>query len=445
MSKQPTILVIDDEAAILRVLRLNLENEGYKVHSAASAPEGLRILTEKPVDTILVDFKMPEMNGLEFLEHSIAKYPEIPVIMVTAFGTIEMAVEAMRKGAFSYLTKPMNYEEMLLLLKQAVEKKQLIHDVRELRQEVRKQNRFENIITNNIKMNEMLDIVANVAATDASVLIRGETGTGKELIAKALHYNSHRAEKPFRSINCTTLADSLLESELFGHVKGAFTGATRDRAGLFEHADGGTLFLDEIGDISANMQGKLLRVLQEMEFERLGSNETVKVDVRIIAATNRNLEEAISQGKFRGDLFFRLNVIPVFIPPLRERKDDIALLADHFLEKFCLKHKKTNRTIPAELMSMLLTHDWPGNIRELENSLERAVIFSKNERLTAADFSIFEGRDPIPPQRSRNERERLLELEKKYAGYPNTLAMIANELGVDASTLYRKRKKHGLL
>ena len=445
MPKGSTILVIDDETAILNVMELNLSNEGHTVITATSAPEGLRIMSERIVDTVLVDYKMPEMSGLEFLEKAKDKYPDIPIIMITAFGTIEMAVEAMRKGALSYLTKPVNFEEMILLVNQATEKKQLIDEVQELKHEARKHSEFVDIITNNKKMLSMLDMVSSVAATDATVLVRGETGTGKELVAKAVHYKSLRADKQFVSINCAALPDSLLESELFGHVRGAFTGAVKDRKGHFEGADGGTLFLDEIGDISPSMQAKLLRVLQEMEFERVGSNKTIKIDVRIITATNRDLEEAIRQGNFREDLYFRLNVIPVNIPALRERKDDIILLANHFLEKFCEKHKKRGRVIPPELMTMLLGYDWPGNVRELENSLERAVIFSKDENLEARNFTMFDGISVNPPTNSKNEKDQLVELEQKYAGYPNTLSMIARDMNIDASTLYRKRKKYGLL
>ncbi len=445
MSKNCTILVVDDESAILEVMQLNLAAKGYVVYTSSSGQDGLRLLGEKVVDLVLVDFKMPGMNGLEFLQHVQRRYPDLLVIMVTAHGTIQMAVEAMRLGAFSYLTKPLNYEEMFLLVSQALEKKQLLCEVRELKQEVSKQHRFANIITNNSTMVALLERVATIARTDATVLVRGETGTGKELIAKALHYASPRAAHPLVSVNCTALPEGLLESELFGHVKGSFTGATRDRMGRFEAADGGSLFLDEIGDISPNMQAKLLRVLQEMEFERLGSNETVKVDVRIIASTNRPLEEAIKTGRFREDLFYRLNVIPVYVPPLRERKDDIVLLAHHFLEKLRRKHKKTGRIISSALMTRLLAYDWPGNVRELEHSLERAIILSHGEELELEYFPPFGNTPDATITRPQGERELLLELEERYANVPNTLAMVAKEMGIDASTLYRKRKKYGLL
>jgi len=445
MAKQGAILVVDDEAAILEVMQLNLVAKGYVVYLASSGPAGLRLLAEKVVDAVLVDFKMPGMNGLEFLQHVHRTHPDIPVIMVTAYGTIQMAVEAMRIGAFSYLTKPLNYEEMFLLVRQALEKQQLVCEVRELKQQVGQENRFANIITNNRKMMELLELVATIARTDATVLVRGETGTGKELLAKALHYASPRAARPLVTVNCTALSEGLLESELFGHVKGAFTGATRDHKGRFEAADGGSLFLDEIGDISPSMQAKLLRVLQEMEFERVGSNETIKVDVRIIASTNRPLEEAIKMGRFREDLFYRLNVIPVYVPPLRERKDDIVLLAQHFLEKFRQKHKKTGRIISSALMTGLLGYDWPGNVRELEHSIERAIILSQGEELEIEHFPTLGKATDDTVARPQGERERLLELEEKYAGVPNTLAMVAQEMGIDASTLYRKRKKYGLL
>ncbi len=442
MPERSTILVVDDETAILEVMRLNLESQGYRVETARVAEEGLRLLAEKIVDAVLVDYKMPGMNGIEFLEKVQERYSHLPVIMVTAFGSIEMAVEAMKKGAFNYLTKPLNYEEMFLLLKQAVEKKRLVENVQELQKAVKNKYRFDSIITNNKKMLDLLEVVDNVAGTDATALIRGETGTGKELIARAIHYNSVRAEKPFVKINCTALPDSLLETELFGHVRGAFTGANRDRKGRFEMADGGTLFLDEIGDISQNMQAKLLRVLQEMEFERLGSNETIKIDVRIIASTNLDMEKAIREGRFREDLFFRLNVVPLYLPPLRERKDDIYLLANTFLERFNERHKKTIRVIPPDLMTALLQYDWPGNVRELENCIERGVVLSRNDTLEARNFKMFEVE---PVKRKKTEKDILIELEEKYAGFPNTLALVARELGINVSTLYRKRKKYGII
>ena len=442
MSTPFRILVVDDEEAILEVMRLNLSREGYQVYTAPTGEDGLTFLRDKIVDAVIVDYKMPGMNGIEFLEKIRQKRSEIPIIMVTAYGTIEMAVEAMKNGAYNYLTKPLNYEEMFLLLSQALEKKCLVEDVQELKKEVRNRFRFDNIVTNNKKMKEILDMVGDVAGTDATILIRGETGTGKELIARAIHYHSLRPDKPFIKVNCTALPETLLETELFGHVKGAFTGATRERKGRFEAADGGTLFLDEIGDISQSMQLKLLRVLQEMEFEKLGSNETQKVDVRILASTNRNMEEAIQEGSFREDLFYRLNVVPVFIPPLRERKDDIYALANVFLERFNKKHKRNISVIPSELMMILLNYDWPGNVRELENNLERAVILTKEETLNIDSFRAFGG---IPEKKKKSEKEMLLELEEKYSGFPNTLDRVANELGINASTLYRKRKKYGLI
>lgn len=442
MPERSTILVVDDEAAILEVMRLNLESQGYRVETALVAEEGLRLLAEKIIDAVLVDYKMPGMNGIEFIEKVKARCSHLPVIMVTAFGSIEMAVEAMKKGAFNYLTKPLNYEEMFLLLKQAVEKKRLVENVQELQKVVKNKYRFDSIITNSKKMLDLLEVVDNVAGTDATALIRGETGTGKELIARAIHYNSVRAGKPFVKINCTALPDSLLETELFGHVRGAFTGANRDRKGRFEVADGGTLLLDEIGDISQNMQAKMLRVLQEMEFERLGSNETIRVDVRIIASTHLDMEKAIREGRFREDLYFRLNVVPILIPPLRERKDDIYLLANTFLERFNKKHKKNIRVIPSDLLTRFLQYDWPGNVRELENSIERGVVLSRHDALDVKYFQNFQAE---PLEKKKAEKDLLIELEEKYAGLPNTLALVARELGINVSTLYRKRKKYGII
>jgi DNA-binding NtrC family response regulator len=441
-----TILIIDDDRAILKVMQMNLEQEGFTVFTADNGKDSLRILQEKYIDVVLLDHQMPDTSGLELLKIIKGKYTDLPVIMVTAYGTIEMAVGAMKSGAFHYLAKPINYDEMFLLLKNAMEQRRLLNKVEMLTQEVKKIYCLENIITNNQKMTEILETALNVADTEATILIMGETGTGKELIAKAIHYNSRRSKGPFVKVNCTALSEALLESELFGHEKGAYTGAYKMRKGRFELADGGSIFLDEMGDIPVSMQLKLLRVLQEMEFERVGGGETLKVDVRVIAATNKDLEGAMKIGVFREDLYYRINVITIKIPPLRERKDDIPLLVNYFIDKFNKKNNKNIREASPELLDLLTEYHWPGNIRELENTIERAVILEKANILTPAHFSsIDEKMTGSELKDEKDEKTLLLELEGKYKGAPDKLARIADELKINPSTLYRKRKKYGLL
>ena len=440
-----TILIIDDEKAILKVMEMNLQREEYVVFTADNGKDGLRILQEKDVDVILLDHQMPDINGIELLKIIKNRYKDLPVIMITAYGTIEMAVDAMKLGAFHYLTKPINYDEMFILIKNAVEQKKLLNRVEMLTQEVRKFYGLENIITNNQRMKDILEMIPGVADTEATILIMSETGTGKELIARAIHYNSKRAKGPFVKVNCTALSETILESELFGHEKGAFTGAYKMRKGRFETADGGSIFLDEMGDIPISMQLKLLRVLQEMEFERVGGSETIKVDVRVITATNRDLEDAVKKGTFREDLYYRINIIPIKIPPLRERRDDIPLLVNHFIEKFNRKNKKNIKEPSAELMSMLMEYDWPGNIRELENAIERIVILEKGELLTARYFTEIGKKMTGAESELKDEKRLLLTLEEKYKNEPDMLKRIAEELKVNPSTLYRKRKRYGLL
>lgn len=440
-----SILIIDDEKAILKVMEMNLQREGYSVFTADNGNDGLKILQEKDIDVLLLDHQMPDINGLELLKIIKNRYKDLSVIMVTAYGTIEMAVDAMKLGAFHYLTKPINFDEMYIIIKNAVEQKKLLNRVEMLTQEVKKLYGMESIITNNQRMKEILEMLPGVADTEATILIMGETGTGKELIAKAIHYNSKRAKGPFVKVNCTALSETILESELFGHERGAFTGAYKLRKGRFEVADSGSIFLDEMGDIPISMQLKLLRVLQEMEFERVGGSETIKVDVRVIAATNRDLEDAVKKGTFREDLYYRINIIPVRIPPLRERKDDIPLLAIHFIDKFNKKNKKNIKEPSAELIAMLIEYSWPGNIRELENSIERAVILEKGEILTTRYFTEIGNRMTGDESESKDEKQLLVSLEEKYKNEPDILKRIADELKINPSTLYRKRKKYGLI
>ncbi len=371
------ILVVEDEHDTLELMAEVFLNKGYRVDKASNGIEALRSVKVNEPDIILTDILMPGMDGMELLRNLAKEYPHIPVIMITAYGTIDNAVEAMKLGAKDYITKPLRFEELTSKVERITQLSSLIKENEFLLNKLQQKYDFTNIIGKTSKIKDLLELVRDVAATNATALIRGESGTGKELIANAIHYNSSRMKRPFIKINCAVLAESLLESELFGHVKGAFTGAIKDKVGRFELANGGTLFLDEIGDISLKMQSQLLRVLQQGEFERVGGTETLRVDVRIIAATNKNLEEAMERGEFRQDLFYRLNVIPITVPPLRERREDIQYLVSHFIEKFNKIYGKNIREITPKAMAILKNYDYPGNIRELENLIERIVVLNR--------------------------------------------------------------------
>ena len=380
------ILIVDDEVDALDLMEELFLKHGYETFTARNGMEALAIINDQEPDILISDMVMPEMDGIKLLEVIGKKYPDISVIMITAHGTIETAVETMKKGAKDYILKPLRLDEILAKVETISQLKSLMKENLYLREKLSQKYNFNNIIGKNRKMLELFDLIKDIAKTNSTVLINGESGTGKELIANAIHFNSERIKKPFVKVNCGVLAENLLESELFGHVKGSFTGAIRDKMGRFEIANGGTIFLDEIGDISPNMQLKLLRVLQEGEFERVGGTETIKVDVRIIAATNRDLNTMMMKGEFRQDLYYRLNVIPLEVPPLRERKDDIPLLITHFLDKFVKQFKKKIESIDDDVMKCLQYYNWQGNIRELENLLERAVVLNKTSKLTLKDF-----------------------------------------------------------
>ncbi len=383
-----TILIVEDEAKMRRLLELNLGDEGLATFSAGDAEEGLKVLGREAIDLILTDFKLPGMNGLEFL-HAIRKInAEAPVILMTAFGSVETAVEAMRNGASNYVLKPFSLEEIKLVVRRELDVRQLLFENRSLREELGKRYDYPNIVAKSGRMQEVLAAVERVAPTNSTALIGGESGVGKELIARAIHQRSMRAKGPFIKINCTAIPENLLESELFGYEKGAFTGATTSKPGKFELADKGTLFLDEIGDVPTTTQAKLLRVLQEREFERLGGTRTIKVDVRMIAATNRDLRAALEQGTFREDLYYRLNVVPIDVPPLREHKEDIPGLVEHFLERYSKDSGKQIRSVAPAAMQTLTSFHWPGNVRELQNIVERAVTFAKGERIEASDIQL---------------------------------------------------------
>jgi len=368
------ILVIDDSPEILTLFSEYLKAEGYEVDTSADGSAGIEMIEKKFYDLIVTDLKMPGVDGMKVLEFAMNRSPDSLCIILTGYGTVKNAVEAIKLGAFDYLTKPVKMDEILVTLKRALEYRNLKMENINLKNQLKKKYKFENIIGDHEGVQKVFEIVEKVADTDSTILILGESGTGKELIAKAIHYNSYRRERPFIPVNCAAIPSELLESELFGHEKGAFTNAIRTRIGRFELASGGTVFLDEIGDMNPLLQSKLLRVLQERQFERIGGIKTIKTDIRVIAATHQDLKQAVQQKRFREDLYYRLNVIPVRIPPLRERKTDIPLLAHHFLDHFNRSKKKKIKGITDEAMESLMSYDWPGNVRELENTIERVVI-----------------------------------------------------------------------
>jgi len=384
----PTILIIEDEAKMRRLLELNLGEAGFKTLSAGEAETGLKLLGSEPVDLVLTDLKLPGMSGLVFLQTAKQQNPALPIVVMTAFGSVETAVEAMKAGASDYVLKPFSLEEMRMVVRKELDHSRLQEENRSLREALGQKYSHPNIVARSAKMQEVLATVERVAPTNSTVLLGGESGVGKDLIARAIHEKSRRAAGPFVKINSTAIPENLLESELFGYEKGAFTGAATSKPGKFELADKGTLFLDEIGDVPATTQVKLLRVLQEREFERLGGTRTIKVDVRLLAATNRNLRAALEQGTFREDLYYRLNVVPIDIAPLRERKEDIPDLATLFLARFAKDSGRSLTGIASAAMQVLLGHYWPGNVRELQNVIERACALAAGPELRVDDIQL---------------------------------------------------------
>ena len=381
------VVIVDDEAALLSSLQRILQEDQYEVITQDDPHRSISLLDDPDIGVFLVDIRMPRMNGLELLKEVKRQRPDIEVIVMTALGSIESAVEAMKAGAYDFLTKPFNNADIVsLTVSKALEKHKLIHRTRYLERQVELSSRFENILGNSAKMRQVFELIQNIAPTNTTALIVGESGTGKELVARAIHERSERRSQTFLAVNCSAFTETILESELFGHTKGSFTGAANYRKGLFEEADGGTVFLDEIGETAPSIQAKLLRVLQEGEVKPVGSNENRKVDVRVIAATNLDLPFAIQEKRFREDLYYRVNVINIQIPPLREREEDIPLLVHHFVRKYASRAKKNVNGVSSKALAVLLTHRWPGNVRELENVVERAVVLAKGKTIQSEDL-----------------------------------------------------------
>ncbi|MBC7363714.1 MAG: sigma-54-dependent Fis family transcriptional regulator [Candidatus Aminicenantes bacterium] len=383
------VLVVEDDEMQRVLISENLRQEGYQVVEASNIQDALQLVSQHPVEIAVVDYKLGTQSGLELVKELRKINPLITPVMVTAFASIETAVEAIKQGAYDYVVKPIDFQRFLLVLERARERFRLKREVHELRNRLEEKFSFKNFIFASRAMEQVVRLMSKAARSEATVLITGETGTGKDLIARLIHYSSERSQGPFLAVNLPSIPETLVESELFGAEKGAYTDARERKIGKFEAADGGTLFLDEIGDLPLSVQVKLLRFLQDREFYRLGSSKPLKADVRIIAATNKNLEKLVSEGKFRADLYYRLNVIRIDVPPLRERKEDIPLLVDHFIREYSRREKKNIRGISAEAMEALIKHDFPGNVRELENAIERAVVFTEGEFITRDDLPVF--------------------------------------------------------
>ena len=449
-----SVLIVEDHDRLREQLGQFYEQEGFKVTTAACGEEGIEKLSHEKFAIVVSDVKMPGIDGFQLARQVREKYPDTDVILITAFGNIKQAVEAMKLGASDYITKPFQPEAIRLVSEKLIERRRLLEEVRELRQRVHEEHNLENILSKSPKMLKVFELIRSLAETDSGVMITGETGTGKELVARAIHNLSRRKNRQFVAINCGAFPDTLLESELFGYEKGAFTGAVQSRGGKIELADGGTLFLDEIEAMAAPMQVKLLRVLQEREVERLGGNRKVKIDMRVIAATNVDLSLCLARGTLREDFYYRINVIPIQLPPLRERLEDLPLLIEHILSRHPVAIERSIRQVAPKVLDQMLAYHWPGNIRELENILERAIVKSRGDVIENVDL-------PAPPQRildlwyagngareislnqwlSNSEKDYLRSLLIKYKG---SISSTAKEAKVDNKTLYRKMRRHGL-
>jgi two-component system NtrC family response regulator len=447
------ILLVDDDDNLRWVTQTQLEEAGYEVTAAEDGESALAAIAVERPDLILTDLKMPGMSGMELLDRVHAEDPDLPVIIMTAFGTIQNAVQAVKGGAYDYLTKPIDSEDLLLVIRRALERTGLIEEVRNLRQSLDRKYGFENIIGHSDALLSVLDMAGRAARTNSTILIRAETGTGKELLARAIHFNSARKEKPFVTINCGAIPKDLLESELFGHVKGSFTGAMGHKKGKIETADGGTLFLDEIGEMPLELQVKLLRLIQQGEIDKVGATQPMKVDVRIVAATHRDLQAMIEDGTFRDDLYYRLAVIPLVLPPLRDRADDIPELVQHFFMQTKEKVGRPNSVLPLSLMKYFQNYRWPGNIRELENVIERIVVLSRGDEITVEDLPDFLRQEHVPvdtlhldlpPQGVSLEAVEKELIERALRKFNGNQTHTAKYLDISRKALMYRMEKHGI-
>jgi len=446
------ILIVDDDPAMGQMCKELLKSKGYTSDVVTSGKEAIeKVSTNDAYSIVLTDLVMPDLDGIEVLKKAKQQDPLIDVIVMTSYGTVSNAVEAMKLGASDYITKPFKRDELIIVIEKILQLQRLEGEVDRLRSELAEKYTYSNIIGESIKMKKIYEIISNVSNTEANILIQGETGTGKELAARAIHYNSARKDCPFVKVDCAALVETLLESELFGHEKGAFTGATKDRVGRFRTADRGTIFLDEIGNISMTIQAKLLRVLQDSEFETVGSDKSVKVDVRIIAATNADLEDRVEKGFFRRDLFYRLNVIRIFLPPLRERIDDIPLLISHFLSIHNKKNRKTVEGISRETLNKLMSYSWPGNVRELENVIERAVILCKGKMIEPGDIPLYQEKGGLLQDLSGKPLHELMDQFERQV-IMNTMELTGSDkekaakiLQISRASLYNKINKYKMI
>lgn len=450
MSKPPRILVVDDDATACAVLAEVLMKAGYAVESAGGGAEAVEKGQQVPVDLVLTDIKMPDMDGMAVLKRFRELSPETPVILLTAFGAMESAIEAIKCGAYDYISKPFKKDDVLLTIGRALDQRRLLYENMRYRQALRDRYQFSNIIGSSQAMLEVYKLVARVADGRSTVLLQGESGTGKELIARAIHYNGPRANAPFVAVNCAALTESLLESELFGHEKGAFTGATAVKRGLFEEAGGGTILLDEVGDMSPVLQAKLLRVLQEQEIRRVGGDKSIPVDVRVLASTHRDLWSMVRKQQFREDLYYRLNVVTITLPPLRDRRDDIPMLAYHFMQRCAAANQRPVVGISPDAMMILQQANWPGNVRELEHTIESAVVMTSHEIILPDDLpATLRKSAPVAPAPEFPDLVTLEEMERRYLirvleETHGNKAQAAKILGIDRRTLYRMAERFGL-
>ena len=443
------ILIADDEKAIRDSIKSVLEDEGFITGTAADGEEALAKIKDESYDLVISDIKMPKFDGIQLLDSAVKISPDTHFIIMTAYASVQTAIDSLRKGAYDYLIKPVDFEDLIIRVKRLLDFKKLSDENKFLRRRISAEEGYRNLIGNSEPMKRVFDLINQVAPTNSNVLLIGRSGTGKELAAKAIHFNSRRKDSIFLPINCGAIQENLIESELFGHKKGAFTGATEDKLGLFKVADGGTLFLDEIGDLPLNLQVKLLRAIEDKQFFPVGGTKPVATDVRIIAATNQNLFEKVKAGEFREDLYYRLNVVEIKLPPLNERKEDIPLLVNHFIEKYCNEMGKKILSADNDTMRVLMAHDWRGGVRELENVIERGIIFARSDKITVNDLSDYLKTEIIPldypdslkDATARFEKEHILKIIKKTEYNKEE---VAKALGIGLSSLYRKMDELGI-